>query len=77
MLEHSILQKLDLEEDVDDVDVENVQTQDATDVHHLQISWVVVTKVAYPPLEGEGMEAVLHSSHNKMRHVMQRQCIPI
>ena len=55
------------------VDAESVQTRDATGVHHLQILWVVVTKVAYPPLEGEGMGR----SHNKMRHVMRRRCIPI
>jgi hypothetical protein len=32
--------------------------------------------VAYPPLEAEGVEAELRLSHNKMRHVTQRQCIP-
>ena len=61
---------MDLEEDMEDVDAESVQTRDATGVHHLQISWVVATKVAYPPLEGGGVEAVLHHSYNNMRHVM-------
>ena len=32
--------------------------------------------MAYPPLEEEGVEAELHRSHNKMRNVMRRQCIP-
>ena len=58
-------------EDVEDVDAESVQTWEDTGVHHLQILWVVVTKVACPPLEGEGVEAVLRRSHNEMRHVMR------
>ncbi len=77
VLAHSSLQVLDLEADLEDVDAESVQTREDTGVHHLQILWVGVTKVAYPPLEGEGGEAVLRRSHNKMHHVMQRQCIPI
>ena len=57
-------------EDVEDVDAESMQTQDATGIHHLQIALVVVSKVAYPSLEVAGVEVVLHRLHNKMRHVM-------
>jgi len=46
-------------------------------IHHLQISWVVVTKVAYPLLEGAGVGVALRRLHNKMHHVMRHRCIPI
>ncbi len=71
VLAHSSLQVLDLEDGVEDVDAECVQTREDMVAHHLQILWVVVIKVAYPPLEGEGVEAALHCSHNKMRHVIR------
>ena len=55
---------------VEDMDAESVQTREDTVARHLQILWVVVIKVAYPSLEGGGVEAALRRSHNKMRHIM-------
>ena len=52
----------------DAVDAASVQTWDAKGVHSLQISWDVVAKVAYPPLEA-AVAAFLYRLHNKMHHV--------
>ena len=49
----------------EDVDAESVQTRDTTGIHHLQISVVMVAKVAYPSLVEASVEAVLCRSHNK------------
>jgi len=56
---------LELVEGREDVDAESVQTRDTTGIHHLQISLVMVAKVAYPSLEEAGVEAVLRRFHNK------------
>jgi precorrin-2 methylase len=74
-LERSSLQDLELVEGEEAVDVASGQTQDAKGEHHLQISWVVVAKVDYPPLEAAVAE-VLRRLHNKMRHVTRHRCIP-
>ncbi len=75
ILARSSLQDLELVEGKEAVDAASVQTRDTKGIHHLQISWDAVAKVAYPPLEA-AVAAVLRWLHNEMHHVMWRQCIP-
>ncbi len=62
-------------EDVEAIDVKSVQMWDAKGIHHLQISWDAVAKVAYPPLEA-AMVVVMRHLHNKMCQITQCQCTP-